>query len=276
MGMVFQAYSLFPHMTARENVELGLRCGGAAPQRRERAADMLELVGLRPGRQVRPPDVGRAAAARGAGAGPGDRAGGAAPRRAAVGARRQGARGCVTRSAASSAPRHDHALRHPRPGGGPRRGRPGGVMWAGRLEQLAAPRLYAHPTSEFVADFVGLTNRLPGAVADGHAAVLGGRGRLGRGRRHRGTCCAGPPRGDHIAADPAGQATVVSGSFPRAHGRVTTAPRRRPARGRAGAQLSCGALPAGHHRAPDPAGTPPSPWQRTALSGLSGTAGART
>src|SRR6202043_2934329 len=47
MGMVFQAYSLFPHMTVRQNVAFGLRLRkvGAA-QRDKRALDMLELVGL--------------------------------------------------------------------------------------------------------------------------------------------------------------------------------------------------------------------------------------
>ena len=47
MVMVFQAYSLFPHMTTKENVEFGLRLrrvDGAA--RSERASEMLELVGL--------------------------------------------------------------------------------------------------------------------------------------------------------------------------------------------------------------------------------------
>ena len=39
MGMVFQAYSLFPHLTARENVAFGLRLRGQgstgpAPDRR--------------------------------------------------------------------------------------------------------------------------------------------------------------------------------------------------------------------------------------------------
>jgi putative spermidine/putrescine transport system ATP-binding protein len=47
MGMVFQAYSLFPNMTAAQNVEFGLRIRkqqrGA---RRKRAAELLELVGL--------------------------------------------------------------------------------------------------------------------------------------------------------------------------------------------------------------------------------------
>ena len=84
--------------------------------------------------------------------------------------------------------------------------------------------LYAHPTTEFVADFVGLTNRLPGAVADGHAAVLGGRVPLLAGSATSGNVVVlVRPEGIDIAADPAGQATVVSGSFLGAHGRVTTA-----------------------------------------------------
>lgn len=47
MGMVFQSYSLFPNMTARDNVAFGLRLRrqrGAA--RRQRAVELLELVGL--------------------------------------------------------------------------------------------------------------------------------------------------------------------------------------------------------------------------------------
>ena len=47
MGMVFQAYSLFPHMTVRQNVAFGLRLRkvGSA-QRDKRALEMLDLVGL--------------------------------------------------------------------------------------------------------------------------------------------------------------------------------------------------------------------------------------
>ena len=46
-GMVFQAYSLFPTMTAAENVAFGLRMRevGAA-ERAKRAAELLEVVGL--------------------------------------------------------------------------------------------------------------------------------------------------------------------------------------------------------------------------------------
>ena len=47
MGMVFQAYSLFPNMTASQNVEFGLRIRGKAKSdRRKRVSELLELVGL--------------------------------------------------------------------------------------------------------------------------------------------------------------------------------------------------------------------------------------
>src|SRR5947209_6703010 len=46
MGMVFQAYSLFPHMTARENVGFGLQLRGlGSAARNKRAGEYLELVG---------------------------------------------------------------------------------------------------------------------------------------------------------------------------------------------------------------------------------------
>jgi len=51
-----------------------------------------------------------------------------------------------------------------------------GVMKAGRLEQLAPPEeVYSRPTTPFVAEFVGLTNRVAATVHDGHADVLGTR-----------------------------------------------------------------------------------------------------
>ena len=47
MGMVFQAYSLFPNMTAAQNVEFGLKIRGKdRADRRKRVDDLLELVGL--------------------------------------------------------------------------------------------------------------------------------------------------------------------------------------------------------------------------------------
>ena len=47
MGMVFQAYSLFPNMTARQNVDFGLKIRGRDKgDRSKRVDDLLELVGL--------------------------------------------------------------------------------------------------------------------------------------------------------------------------------------------------------------------------------------
>ncbi len=47
MGMVFQSYSLFPTMSAQDNVAFGLRMRGrSGADRRKRAAELLELVGL--------------------------------------------------------------------------------------------------------------------------------------------------------------------------------------------------------------------------------------
>ena len=47
MGMVFQAYSLFPNMTALDNVRFGPRVAGAGrAEQLSRAGDLLELVGL--------------------------------------------------------------------------------------------------------------------------------------------------------------------------------------------------------------------------------------
>jgi putative spermidine/putrescine transport system ATP-binding protein len=47
MGMVFQAYSLFPNMTALDNVRFGPRVAGAPkPEQVKRAGELLDLVGL--------------------------------------------------------------------------------------------------------------------------------------------------------------------------------------------------------------------------------------
>ena len=47
IGMVFQSYALFPHMTVQKNVEYGLRMRGISKvQRKEKAAEVLVLVEL--------------------------------------------------------------------------------------------------------------------------------------------------------------------------------------------------------------------------------------
>ena len=76
MGMVFQAYSLFPHLTVLDNVAFGLKLRG--PVRAERRDPGRRHA--RPGRPRRPegplrqPALGRPAAAGGAGARARDRA----------------------------------------------------------------------------------------------------------------------------------------------------------------------------------------------------------
>src|SRR3954452_23497027 len=47
LGIVFQSYALFPHMTAAENVAFGLEMQGVARAERDRrVGETLELVGL--------------------------------------------------------------------------------------------------------------------------------------------------------------------------------------------------------------------------------------
>lgn len=55
LGMVFQAYALFPNMTVGENIAFGLKIAGMpADQRRARVDEMLKLIGL-PGFEKRYP-----------------------------------------------------------------------------------------------------------------------------------------------------------------------------------------------------------------------------
>jgi len=55
MGMVFQSYSLFPNMTAEENVEFGMRVRGWPPQERaRRVRELFELIGLSSARKRYP------------------------------------------------------------------------------------------------------------------------------------------------------------------------------------------------------------------------------
>ena len=47
IGMVFQSYALFPHMTVQKNIEYGLRMRGIGKdERKERAANVIDLVEL--------------------------------------------------------------------------------------------------------------------------------------------------------------------------------------------------------------------------------------
>jgi ABC-type Fe3+/spermidine/putrescine transport system ATPase subunit len=57
IGMVFQSYALFPHLSALQNVEFGLKMRGLPKaERRKRALEALALVGLDAAEQARKPD----------------------------------------------------------------------------------------------------------------------------------------------------------------------------------------------------------------------------
>ena len=85
----------------------------------------------------------------------------------------------------------------------------------GRLEQLDIPQvLYAQPVSAFVADFVGLMNRVETEVVDGQVMVLGTRlptldGSIPAGH---GVALVRPEQ-VRVAPDESGRARVVAVSF---------------------------------------------------------------
>jgi putative spermidine/putrescine transport system ATP-binding protein len=181
MGMVFQAYSLFPHLSALENVGYGLRLATRrvpAARRRARAGELLELVGLaeqanRFPHQMSGGQQQRVALARALAINPTvlllDEPLSALDAKVRAQLRDEIRRIQTEVGATTLFVTHDQeeAL-----GIADRVG----VMQAGRLEQLAAPvELYDRPASAFVAEFVGQTNPVPGTVADGHVAMLGTR-----------------------------------------------------------------------------------------------------
>jgi putative spermidine/putrescine transport system ATP-binding protein len=177
MGMVFQAYSLFPNMTARDNVSYGLRLRGMDTQaRRRRADEMLELVGLlaQGGRypyQLSGGQQQRIALARALAIVPKvlllDEPLSALDAKVRRQLREEIRRIQIAVGTTTLFVTHDQeealAL-----------GDRVGVMSAGRLEQIAPPaELYDRPATAFVAEFVGLTNKLRGVASSGSVDVLG-------------------------------------------------------------------------------------------------------
>ena len=90
-----------------------------------------------------------------------------------------------------------------------------GVMNQGRLEQLAAPAdLYANPATPFVADFVGLNNKVPAQVSDGQAQLFGTAVPTLQGSVTSGAGLAMVrPEAVTVTADPAGTSAVSSVAF---------------------------------------------------------------
>jgi putative spermidine/putrescine transport system ATP-binding protein len=177
MGMVFQAYSLFPHMTVRQNVAFGLRLrriGGA--ERDRRALQMLDLVGLssqanRYPHQLSGGQQQRVALARALAIEPQvlllDEPLSALDAKVRAQLRDEIRRIQLEVGITTLFVTHDQeealaiADRV-------------GVMKEGRLEQLASPTaVYSRPATAFVAEFVGLSNRLSGEVRSGQVIVRG-------------------------------------------------------------------------------------------------------
>jgi putative spermidine/putrescine transport system ATP-binding protein len=178
MGMVFQSYSLFPNMTAIDNVAFGLRMRrAAASSRRSKAAELLDMVGLASEARRYPHELSggqqqRVALARALAIEPRvlllDEPLSALDAKVRLQLREQirllqqrlGTTTLfVTHDQEEALSMADQV----------------GVMRSGRLEQVAAPaELYSHPATAFVAEFVGTMNRIPASVLDdGQVSVLG-------------------------------------------------------------------------------------------------------
>jgi putative spermidine/putrescine transport system ATP-binding protein len=179
IGMVFQAYSLFPHMTAMQNVEFGMQLHEVGPaERRKRAVDMLELVGLsahvnKYANQMSGGQQQRVALARALAIEPKvlllDEPLSALDARVRARLRDEIRRVQLEVGTTTLFVTHDQeealaiADRV-------------GVMNAGHIEQLGPPtEIYSRPATAFVAEFVGLTNRLAGVVKGGEVEVRGKR-----------------------------------------------------------------------------------------------------
>ena len=177
MGMVFQAYSLFPHMTVRQNVAFGLRLRRIdAAKRDRRALEMLDLVGLttqadRYPHQISGGQQQRVALARALAIEPQvlllDEPLSALDAKVRAQLRDEIRRIQLEVGITTLFVTHDQeealaiADRV-------------GVMREGHLEQLAPPiEVYSRPATSFVAEFVGLSNRLPGVVRGGTVEVRG-------------------------------------------------------------------------------------------------------
>ena len=218
MGMVFQAYSLFPHLTVLDNVAFGLKMRGKAKQHRlSRTAEMLELVGLSAHAQKYASELSGGQQQRVALA----RALAIQPRvllldepLSALDAKVRAQLRDEIRRVQSEVGTTTLFVTHDQEEALAIADRVG-VMSLGRLDQLAAPAdLYANPATPFVAEFVGLNNKVPAVVSDGCVQMLGTSvPTLG------GSITAGSgvalvrPESITVTADPSGTSTVSSVAF---------------------------------------------------------------
>jgi putative spermidine/putrescine transport system ATP-binding protein len=216
MGMVFQAYSLFPHLTVLDNVAFGLKMRGKGKgDRTSRAADMLDLVGLSAHKHKYASELSggqqqRVALARALAIQPRvlllDEPLSALDAKVRTQLRDEIRRVQLEVGTTTLFVTHDQeealavADRV-------------GVMSQGKLEQLAAPAdLYANPATPFVAEFVGLNNKVPAEVSGGQAHLLGTSVPALEGSVAKGLAMV-RPESVTITADPAGTATISSVAF---------------------------------------------------------------
>jgi putative spermidine/putrescine transport system ATP-binding protein len=176
MGMVFQAYSLFPNMTAQHNVEFGLRVRKESHEKRaKRARELLELVGLgtamgRYPRQLSGGQQQRVALARSLAIEPSvlllDEPLSALDAKVRVQLREEVRRVQLELGITTLYVTHDQeeALSI---------SDRVAVMSDGRVEQFGTPaQIYNGPRTAFVANFVGTMNRLEGTVVSREDRVV--------------------------------------------------------------------------------------------------------
>ena len=171
MGMVFQAYSLFPNMTAEQNVEFGLRIRkNRRTQRGKRVEELLELVGLGHAGKRYPHQLSggmqqRVALARALAIEPRvlllDEPLSALDAKVRVQLREEIRRIQTRLGITTLYVTHDQeeALSV---------SDRVAVMSSGRIEQIGTPsEMYGSPATPFVAEFIGTMNRLQAVVVDG-------------------------------------------------------------------------------------------------------------
>ncbi len=220
MGMVFQAYSLFPHMTARDNVEYGLKLKAhrtSRDKRKARSNELLELVGLSTHANHYPHQLSggqqqRIALARALAISPKvlllDEPLSALDAKVRTQLREEIRRIQLELGTTTLFVTHDQeeAL-----GIADRVG----VMRNGQLEQIATPdELYDRPGTAFVAEFVGLTNPISGVVSKGAIELLDSTVKVLKGSITIGQGIAlVRPENIEVVASQSGNATVFSASF---------------------------------------------------------------
>ncbi len=176
MGMVFQAYSLFPNMTARQNVEFGLKIRGKSKgDRAGRVDELLELVGLSHAVDRYPHQLSggmqqRVALARALAIEPRvlllDEPLSALDAKVRVQLREEIRRIQLELGITTLYVTHDQeeALAV---------SDLVAVMYGGVIEQMGTPsEMYTAPATPFVAEFIGTMNRLESTVVDGTSGVI--------------------------------------------------------------------------------------------------------